>query len=44
MIGDKSLPTDKRFTSTTWNPFQPDDSLLPSGLLGPVQIMEISAH
>lgn len=38
LIGDQSLPLEKRFTWTTWNPFKKDDSLLESGLLGPVTI------
>ena len=44
LIGDKSLPADKQFTSTTWNPYQANDPLLPSGLLGPVQIMQNAAR
>ncbi len=39
LIGDQSLPADKRFTSTTWNPYKAGDPLLPSGLLGPVKLM-----
>ena len=39
LIGDKSLPADKQYTSTTWNPFNANDPLLPSGLLGPVKLM-----
>ena len=42
LIGDLSLPVDKRFAWTTWNPFKPDSPLLPSGLLGPVTV-QISA-
>ncbi|MCX6899508.1 MAG: glycosyl hydrolase [Verrucomicrobia bacterium] len=38
LIGDQSLPLEKRFTWTTWNPFKKDDSLIESGLLGPVTI------
>jgi len=38
MIGDQFLPPDKRFTSSTWNPFQKDSPLLESGLLGPVEV------
>ena len=38
LIGDQSLPPEKRFTWTTWNPFKQDASLLESGLLGPVTI------
>ncbi len=39
LIGDQSLPADKRLTWTTWNPFQKDSALLESGLLGPVRIL-----
>jgi hypothetical protein len=38
MIGDQLLPPEKRFTSSTWNPFQRDSPLLESGLLGPVEV------
>lgn len=38
LIGDQSLPPEKRFTWTTWNPFKKDTPLLESGLLGPVRI------
>jgi hypothetical protein len=38
MIGDQLLPPEKRFTSSTWNPFQKDSPLLESGLLGPVEV------
>ncbi len=39
LIGDQSLPTEKRLTSTTWSPFRKDSMLLASGLLGPVTIV-----
>jgi alpha-L-rhamnosidase/Glycosyl hydrolase 2 galactose-binding domain-like/Bacterial alpha-L-rhamnosidase 6 hairpin glycosidase domain len=39
LIGDQSLPPEKRFASTTWNPFKQDSALLESGLLGPVSIL-----
>lgn len=39
LIGDAGLPPDKRGTRTTWSPFRAADSLLPSGLLGPVTIL-----
>ncbi len=38
LIGDASLPPDKRFTRTNINRYRPGDSLLPSGLLGPVTL------
>ena len=38
MIGDQSLPREKRFTWTTWNPFTKDSALMESGLLGPVTL------
>jgi hypothetical protein len=39
MIGDQALPQDRRRTKTTWNPFQKSSPLLPSGLIGPVQVL-----
>jgi hypothetical protein len=39
LIADSALPAEKRLTSTTWNPFQPDTPLLESGLLGPVKLL-----
>ncbi len=39
LIGDLSLPPEKRFTWTTLNPFQKNSPLLPSGLLGPVRLL-----
>ena len=41
MIGDQFLPPEKRFTSSTWNPFQKDSPLLESGLLGPVEVLAV---
>ncbi|MCX7046819.1 MAG: glycosyl hydrolase [Candidatus Sumerlaeota bacterium] len=38
LIGDQSLPEDKRYTRTTWNPFKKDSPLLESGLIGPVTL------
>ena len=38
LIGDSKLPEEQRFTWITGNPFHPDDSLLESGLLGPVTL------
>ncbi len=39
LIGDQSLPPEKRLTWTTWNPFKKDSPLLESGLLGPVSLV-----
>ncbi len=39
LIGDLSLPAEKRYAWTTRNPFKKDSPLLPSGLLGPVRIL-----
>src|SRR5208283_1066615 len=39
LIGDQALPPEKRRTKTTWNPFHKNSPLLPSGLIGPVQVM-----
>ena len=38
LIYDAGLPEGERLTRTNINPYKPGDSLLPSGLLGPVQI------
>lgn len=43
LIGDQSLPPEKRFTSTTWNPFKKGAALLESGLRGPVTLQSASA-
>ncbi len=40
LIGDAGLTKEQRVTWTTWNPFTKDTPLLPSGLLGPVQLQE----
>jgi hypothetical protein len=39
LIGDAGLPEAERITKTTWNPYKPTDTLLPSGLAGPVKII-----
>lgn len=36
LIGDQFLPPEKRYTWTTFNPYEKDSDLLDSGLLGPV--------
>ncbi len=38
LIYDAGLPEEERLTRTNINPYKPGDPLLPSGLLGPVQI------
>ena len=38
LIADAALPPEQRLTWASWNPFRPGDALLPSGLLGPVQL------
>ncbi len=41
LIGDKNVPPERQIAWTTWNPYKPDDPLLPSGLMGPVTVNEI---
>ncbi|MBP5510912.1 MAG: hypothetical protein J6Z49_08345, partial [Kiritimatiellae bacterium] len=38
LIGDASLPAEKRLTRTTVNPHKPTDTLRKSGLFGPVKL------
>ncbi len=38
LVRDAGLPEEKRLTWTIQNPYQPNSPLLPSGLLGPVQL------
>ena len=40
LIGDASLPPEKRLTHTNVKSFKKTDALLPSGLLGPVRMMK----
>ena len=40
LIGDVALPEKKRFTETNMRKFVAKSPLLPSGLLGPVQVLE----
>jgi hypothetical protein len=44
LIADSALPLEKRLTWTTNNPYHPGDSLLPSGLLGPVVLRATDTH
>jgi hypothetical protein len=44
LIGDQSLPPEKRLTSTTWNPFTKNSRLLESGLLGPVTLLRVAGE
>jgi hypothetical protein len=39
IIGDQSLPDDRRFTRTNIRKLTKDTPLMPSGLLGPVRLM-----
>ena len=39
LIGDAALPMEKRFTETNMRKFVSASPLLPSGLLGPVQVL-----
>jgi hypothetical protein len=38
LIGDASLPAEKRLTRTTVNPYRPNEPLRRSGLIGPVKL------
>ena len=40
IIGDASLPQEQRFTRTNIRKLTKDTPLMPSGLLGPVRILE----
>ncbi len=42
LIGDSALPENQRVTHTTWQPYGAKDPLLPSGLLGPVRVLQLS--
>ena len=42
LIGDAALPPEKRRTRTNVTTFKNDSPLLPSGLLGPVQLKTVS--
>jgi hypothetical protein len=38
-VKGKTRPSEKRYTFTTWNYFTKDSPLIPSGLLGPVRLL-----
>jgi hypothetical protein len=38
-LKEEPRPVKERYTFTTWNYFKPDSPLIPSGLMGPVQLM-----
>ena len=42
MIGDSSLPEDKRYTFSMFKPYKKDSPLLESGLLGPVTLSTVT--
>ena len=44
LIYDAGLPEGERLTHTNINPYKPGDPLLPSGLLGPVQVVNVGLH
>jgi Glycosyl hydrolases family 2, sugar binding domain. len=41
LVGDAGLPAEKRQTKVTHDPFKQSDVLQPSGLIGPVRLIEI---
>ena len=41
LIGDSARPEGERVAWSTWNPYQPDSPLLPSGLLEPVRLVTL---
>ena len=43
LIYDAGLPEGERLTHTNINPYKPGDPLLPSGLLGPVQVVNVGS-
>ncbi len=40
LVRDAGLPPEQRLTRTNINLYKPDDALLPSGLLGPVRLLD----
>jgi len=44
LIGDAGLSKEQRVAWTTWNPFTKNTPLLPSGLLGPIQLQVVKTN
>ena len=44
LIGDQQPDASKKYTFTTFKPYTANSPLLPSGLLGPVQILSVGDH
>jgi alpha-L-rhamnosidase/Glycosyl hydrolases family 2, sugar binding domain len=44
LIGDQQPGTQKKYTSTDFAPYKADSTLLPSGLLGPVRLLSVTAE
>ena len=42
LIGDQSLPPEKRITWTAYESYKKDSPLLPGGLIGPVRLVPTS--
>lgn len=43
LIRDAGLPPEQRLTKTNINPYKPGDALYPSGLMGPVRLLNLPA-
>ncbi|HEX8606750.1 MAG TPA: hypothetical protein VF774_29170, partial [Pseudoduganella sp.] len=41
LIADAGLPAGQQVSWSTFNPYQPQDALFPSGLLGPVTLRTV---
>jgi hypothetical protein len=44
LIGDKQPDATTKYTFTTWNTYKADTPLLPSGLIGPVKMVQECAQ
>ena len=44
LIGDQQPGTEKKYTFTDFAPYKADSPLLPSGLLGPVRLLSVTAR